>query len=86
MTKKYSEGDASGLENKKLDGGWVGKFLGMGDYALKNVMGIITIILVLNIVGVCIFIKDANASIEIITIISPILTLMIGYLAGSVKK
>ena len=58
----------------------------MGDQALKNVMGFVAIILTLSIVGVCFFLKDKTNAIEIITILSPILTLMIGYLAGSIKK
>lgn len=82
---KYERGQQN-LEDKKIDAGWIGKFLGMGDHALKNVMGIIAIILTLTIIGVCIFIENKEMSIEIITILSPILTLMIGYLAGSVKS
>ena len=86
MVRTYITGDTSGIESKKIDAGYLGKFLGMGDYALKNVIGLIAIILTLIIVGLMIFTKDTEDLIDILLIILPLFTLVIGYLAGTIKK
>jgi len=81
MTKiKYSQGNKSNLEEKKIDAGFLGKIFGCGDNISKNVVGLIASLLTITIIFVVIF-SNPNTQ-EVVSIIAPILTLAIGYLVG----
>ena len=89
MVKNYPTGGAEGLAHRKLDVGYLGKFLGAGDYALKNVISFCAILLSLIILGLVIlplFTKDYDNSIKILVIIVPLFTLVIGYLTGAIRN
>ena len=88
MGQNYASGHR-GIEAKKIEAGWLGQFFGMGDHALKNVMGVAVMILLLTIVVIafCITITEKNEGlIKALTIIAPLFTLIVGYIAGAIGK
>lgn len=77
-----TKGGSIDLKHKIIDAGVLGKFFGMGDHAARNVTGLVIIVLII-IIGVSFFLYSGDVKvIEFIKMISPIITLGLGYLFG----
>ncbi len=89
MAQRYTAGKFKGIDQQRLEAGWLGKFFGMGDHALKNVIGLAAIILLLTILIIVFCIinaEDSEKLINALLIIAPLFTLVVGYIAGAIRK
>ena len=68
------------LENKRIEIGYIGKFLGKGDAARNNITAVIISALTLS--GILVSLIRFQDSLEYWKIILPIITLGFGYLWG----
>lgn len=69
------------FQHKKLEAGFFGKIFGTGYNAASNIAGLVILSLIVAIFWVMGF-KDASEIDSILKVISPILTLTLGYLFG----
>lgn len=75
------------LHSKKmeLEAGWFGRCFGSGKNAATNISGVALLLLILTFIGViCISFKtgETNIAFDYLKIISPIITLILGFLFG----
>jgi len=69
------------FQHKKLEAGFFGKLFGTGFNAASNIAGLVVIGLIIAIFWIIGF-KESSEIDSIMKIISPILTLTLGYLFG----
>lgn len=69
------------LEDKKINAGFFGKYFGVGDIAKINVTAICVLLLILSSI-IFSFCFDFQHSIEYWKIVSPFITLGLGYIWG----
>ncbi len=80
ITPSNQSSNASSLDHKKLEAGFLGKFFGYGDAVAKNIGALLIICLI--IVIFMLFLLGTSDSIEYAKLLIPVLTLVIGYLFG----
>lgn len=78
---KYLSPGNPKLESQKIEAGWLGKFFGTGNNALNSVLALIALGLTITLIVLL-----CNGETDSLNLVIPILTLLIGYLAGNVKK
>ncbi len=80
---KGSAVSASDLKDlKKIEAGQLGKFFGCGVDSVKNILGLVLISFSVTILIIILLVTEFNEKIELIKTLSPIIALIIGYLAG----
>lgn len=86
MTQKLNYSPESGdllLRGKEMDleSGWLGKFFGRSP---GNIAGLLSVLLILSGIGVTVIslYRDASISTDYWAIISPLITLVLGYNFG----
>ena len=68
------------LKEKEMDAGFLGKIFGCGDNIPKNVAGLLALLLAFAMVGVLIL--NRSNAIEVISLLGPFFTLVVGILIG----
>jgi len=80
----FESGKSEGIIMKELEIGTIGKIFGSGNNISRNIAGICVILLTLTIIGILILKFGEPSTIETLAIITPIVTLIFGFLFGSI--
>lgn len=68
---------SSGFQQAELEAGWIGKIFGIGENNINNVVGLITIILLITIIGL-IYLGNTQA----LGFVGSLFTLAFGFYIG----